>query len=87
MSKNINPHQRRVFEEGKLFPIQMPMTPMLLSMTHSRKRKASVMKSSETLKEVIIMPNPSNKLNRPMSKPTIMQHSRGFDRLTQRQRS
>ena len=86
MSKNINPHQRRVFEEGKLSLIQMPTTPMLLLMTPSQKRKALAMNSSATPKEVIIMPNPSNKLNRPMSKPTIMQHSRGFDRLTQRQR-
>ena len=79
MSKNINPHQRRVFEEGKLFLIQTPTTPMPLKMTPSQKRKALAMNSSAILTEVIITPSPSNKLNRPMSKPKIRQHSRGFD--------
>lgn len=83
MSKNINPHQRRVFEEGKLFLIKMPTIPMPPSMTPSRKRRALAMNSPGIHKEVIIMPNPSNKLNRPTSKPTIMQHSWGFDCRTQ----
>lgn len=86
MSKNINPHQRRVFEEGKLFLIQMPTTPMPLLMTPSQKRKALAMNSSATPKEVIIMPNPSNNLNRHTSNSKIIQHSRGFNCRAQRQR-